>query len=363
MTHNLLIIGPFPGPPKGISLSNQVVADGLVKRNWNVKKINTEHSDVVNSAIGHFSVDKLSFLKTYFHCYKIFGVDAVYITIGITFFGVLKYAPFILLSKILNKKTIVHLHSNHLNKEYQSLKGIKRNIFSKLIASFDTGIVLSNSLRDNLTPFIAQDSVHELYNFVEDKLIVSEEVLHEKKDFSEIRLFFLSNLLEEKGINLLLQVIKRLNDEGLFLKVRIAGNKIIGNNVDALIAELNNVEYLGIVSGEAKQNLLIWGNVFCLPTFFSMEGQPISILEAMAFNTLIVTTKHAGIPDICSEENAVFCKEKSEEDLYLKLKFIISNWEELQKKAIFNGVYARNKFTETKFISAIEGIILETIRK
>ena len=363
MQHNLLIIGPFPGPPKGISLSNQVVANGLVKRNWNVKKINTEHSEEVNSEIGQFSFDKLSFLKTYFQGYKILEADAVYITIGITFFGVLKYAPFILLSKILNKKTIVHLHSNHLKKEYQSLKGIKRNVFFKLISSFDAGIVLSNSLRDNLTPFMAENKVYEVYNFVEDKLILSEETVNEKKNFSEIRLFFLSNLLEEKGINILLKVIKRLNKEELFLKVKIAGNKIIGNNVDALMAELSNVEYLGIVYGKAKQDLLVWGNVFCLPTFFSMEGQPISILEAMAFNNLILTTKHAGIPDICSEENAVFCKEKSEEDLYLKLKFIISNWEELQKKAISNGIYARNKFTETKFISSIENIIFETIRK
>lgn len=363
MKYNLLIIGPFPGPPKGISLSNQVVANGLIKRNWNIKKINTEHSDKVNGAIGQFSFNKLSFLKTYFQGYKIFTVDVVYITIGITFFGVLKYAPFILLSKIVNKKTIVHLHSNHLKKEYQSLKGIKKNVFFNLMASFDAGIVLSNSLRDNLTPFIASDAVRELYNFVEDELIISEEILLKKKDFTEIRLFFLSNFLEEKGINLLLRVIKRLNEEGLFLKVKIAGNKISGNNVDELLAELNNVEYLGIVSGAAKQDLLIWGNVFCLPTFFSMEGQPISILEAMAFNNLILTTQHAGIPDICSEENAVFCKEKSEEDLYLKIKFIISNWDEVQKKGTSNGIYARNKFTETKFISTLEGIILETIRK
>lgn len=363
MRYKLLIIGPFPGPPKGISLSNQVVANGLFKRNWIIKKINTEDSDEVNGSIGDFSFGKLIFLKNYFQSYKIVSTDVVYITTGITFFGVLKYAPFIFLAKMLNKKTIVHVHSNHLKKEYQSLKGIKRNIFFKIIASFDTGIVLSNSLKDNLTPFIPSDAVRELHNFVEDKLIISEEVLLNKKDFSEIRLFFLSNLLEEKGINLLLQVIKRLNKEGLIFRVKIAGNKIVGNNIDELLSELDNVEYLGIVSGISKQDLLIWGNVFCLPTFFSMEGQPISILEAMAFNNLILTTQHAGIPDICSKENAIFCKEKSEEDLYLKIKFILSNWNELQKKGKSNGVYARNKFTETKFISSLEGIILETILK
>ena len=41
-----------------------------------------------------------------------------------------------------------------------------------------------------------------------------------------------------------------------------------------------------------------------------MEGQPISILEAMGFGNVIITTKHAGIPDICSDKNAVFVEKK-----------------------------------------------------
>lgn len=363
MRHKILIIGPFPGPPKGISLSNQVVATGLMNKGWKVQKINTEHSKEVNSEIGHFSFEKLSFIKTYFQAYKIFGIDVVYITIGITFFGVLKYAPFILLAKMFNKKTIVHVHSDHLKKEYQSLSGVKQRVFYQLMAMFDAGIVLSPSLRANLNPFLSEKNIYELYNFVEQKL--AEPVLDQikKKDFSKIRLVFLSNLLEEKGINVLLQALKKLNSEGIPLKLKIAGNTISGNPLEDIINEVETVEYLGVVAGKQKQELLLWGNVFCLPTYFNMEGQPISILEAMAFDHLILTTKHAGIPDICSDENAIFCKENDAEDLSLKLKHIILNWEQLQKNAISNGVYARNKFTETKFISTLENIIFETLRK
>lgn len=360
MKRSILIIGPFPGPPKGISLSNKIVSEGLAGKNWKVVELNTEQSENVNGEIGTFSFEKLAFLKTYFEIYKIFAADIVYITIGITFFGVIKYAPFIVLSRLLNKKTVVHLHSDHLKTEYQSLKGLKRNIFKKLMISFDSGIVLSKLLRDNLTPFIANDSIFEVYNFVEDKLMVSKQTILDK-DYTEIRLFFLSNLLEEKGINILLNVIKKLNGERIILKVKIAGNKIKGNDIDLLLEELENVEYLGIVSGKSKQDLLLWGNVFCLPTFFSMEGQPISILEAMSFNNLILTTNHAGIPDICGDENAVFCVKRSEEDLYVKLKYIISDWDKLQLKAVSNGIYARSTFTETKFITALEEVLLTTI--
>jgi hypothetical protein len=41
-----------------------------------------------------------------------------------------------------------------------------------------------------------------------------------------------------------------------------------------------------------------------------MEGQPISILEAMGLGNVIVTTKHAGIPDVCGNKNAVFVDKK-----------------------------------------------------
>ena len=38
-----------------------------------------------------------------------------------------------------------------------------------------------------------------------------------------------------------------------------------------------------------------------LPTYYKMEGQPISILEAMATGNVILTTRHAGIPDVVTD--------------------------------------------------------------
>ena len=38
--------------------------------------------------------------------------------------------------------------------------------------------------------------------------------------------------------------------------------------------------------------------IFALPTRYPNEGQPISILEAMGNGMFIITTDHAGIPDV-----------------------------------------------------------------
>jgi glycosyltransferase involved in cell wall biosynthesis len=163
----------------------------------------------------------------------------------------------------------------------------------------------------------------------------------------------MSNLLLSKGINDLLLAIKLLNQENIIFKVKVAGGKDEANNVDDLLTELPNVEYLGAVKGQEKIDLLTWGNVFCLPTFFKFEGQPISLLEGMAFRNYILTTDHAGIKDVCTEENAVFCLKKNPEDLKYKLIHIKNNWASLKENAYNNGDYAIANFSEDKFVNSI----------
>ena len=68
------------------------------------------------------------------------------------------------------------------------------------------------------------------------------------------------------------------------------------------------VTYHGIVGGEKKKNLLKECYIFALPTRYPNEGQPISILEAMGNGMFIITTDHAGIPDIVGEEDGIILK-------------------------------------------------------
>ena len=349
-----LLIGPFPYPIKGISLSNQTLYNGLKKMGYEVDFINTEYSEKsIGTDFGAFSIHKLKFITRYFFCYKILLNQTVYITIGITFFGVLKYAPFILMGWLFNKNLIVHVHSNYLSTEYQNLKGLKRKTFKFLLQKFNKGIVLSEGLRHNLEDFMMPEAIYAVPNFVQEELLKEVQI---SKDYSKLNLFFLSNLLEEKGINVLLKAIERLQNEGIFFDIKIAGSLVPSNPLPQLYT-LKNVEYLGVVEGKAKKELLLWGTVFCLPTYFSMEGQPISIIEAMAFDNFILTTKHAGISDICTEENAVFCEKNSEESLYAVLRNLYLKESSYKEAAIQNGIYARAKYDEQIFIQRMAQIL------
>ena len=58
------------------------------------------------------------------------------------------------------------------------------------------------------------------------------------------------------------------------------------------------VRYLGPVVGEAKRRVLEISDFFLLPTRYFTEGQPVSIIEAMAYGCVVVSTDYRAIPDL-----------------------------------------------------------------
>ena len=341
----VLIIGPFPDPISGVSIANKVVKELLsVDSDFLVETINTSYPSF-DEQIGKFSIKKfLFYLSLNLSFFKIFKNNIVYITPGQTFFGVLKYSLFISITSLLKKELIIHVHGNYLGKEYQSLKGIKRVLFYFLVSRFTKGIVLSNSLKHNLTPFLEDKNIFSLPNFAQDYLYTKDKKF--VKD--ELRIFYLSNLMKEKGIFCLLNALKNLEKNNIIYKAKIAGNidQKYSKEILNLFTELKNTEYIGIVNGDDKKNLLEWGNVFVLPTFYKMEGQPISILEAMATTNLVVTTNHAGISDVFQDKiNGYFVEKNNENSIQKILSYLAANKSELKKIAEYNKTFFLNNFT------------------
>jgi glycosyltransferase involved in cell wall biosynthesis len=58
------------------------------------------------------------------------------------------------------------------------------------------------------------------------------------------------------------------------------------------------VQYLGFVSGDQKNQLLREVDVFCFPTYYENENQPVNLIEAMAFGLPILTTRWRSLPEL-----------------------------------------------------------------
>lgn len=344
----VLLVGPFPNPISGVSIANLKVEEILEnERRFMPGRINMSFPDF-NDKVGAFSIKKLLFfVGINFKALKVLSFDKIYITPGQSYYGILKYAVIILLSSLLGKELIIHVHGNYLHQQYETLKGLKKTIFKFLISRCNKGIVLSDSLRKNLSLFINPESIFVIPNFAEDNLLGSN---NEKSD--DINIIYLSNLMEEKGIFQFLEAMEILNENSIKFNAKVAGDidQTLRHDLLKRMGKINNLEYLGIVKDGEKQDLLNWGTVFILPTFYRMEGQPISILEAYATSNLVLTTNHAGIPDIFEDEvNGYYIEKQSATSIVQKIEFLNKNKAILKTIGVKNKRYAQSNFSQDIF--------------
>ncbi|WP_416876485.1 glycosyltransferase, partial [Kitasatospora sp. SC0581] len=122
---------------------------------------------------------------------------------------------------------------------------------------------------------------------------------------------------------------------------------------------LNNVKYYGVVDGNQKKALFVKSDIFILPTYYHIEGQPISLIEAMANGLTVITTNHAGIPDIVSEKNGFIIEPKNEKAIEKVLLELSGDIKQLKDIALFNRKYVNSKFKEIDYIKRLEKIFKE----
>jgi len=353
---SILIIGPFPNPITGLSLANEVLLKGLKKSNVDVDYIDMSYLKF-EEKVGAFSFFKMFFfIKLNFKALKIYKYDSIYITIGQSFFGVIKYSFFLLIATLFGKKKVVHLHGNQLGEMYTNQNKIKKTIIKSIMKLADYGIVLSESLRDNLSPFIENKNIYVVNNFVEKEFQLTEGE-KKLKNYTNLRIIYIGNLMTEKGVFVLLDALNKLRAKGILFHAKFAGN------IDSAIREkfMNYIkknscfEYLGVLRGTKKKQLLMWGNIFVFPSYL-IEGLPLSILEAMNMGNSIISTKHPALIDNFNKENIDFIKKKSVSDIVDSLVLINSKFE---TKKINNNLKLMVDFKEEEFVNSIKKILIQ----
>ncbi|WP_178991307.1 glycosyltransferase family 4 protein [Winogradskyella schleiferi] len=353
----VLIVGPFPEPTTGLSLSNKVVFDGLCKNpNIQPSKIDTSLKNFEES-VGSFTFKKVFFfLKQNLKAYQIFNNDVVYITIGQSFYGVLKYAIFVFLAWILGKEIIVHLHGNTLINTYNNSSKLKKVILKSILSKTTKAIVLSDSLKANFIPFIKEKEIFVLNNFVEDYLYLSKKE-RGSKEYNALKIVYLSNLMTEKGIFYFLDALNKLEDSHVNFQAKCAGH-IDESLKESIIRNINKTKhltYLGSVKKQDKRELLKWGNVFVFPSYL-IEGLPLSILEAMVTGNIIISTEHDALLDYFDASNMYFIDKQSANDILKTLIEINDSLNDHRKMIITNYEYTE-QINEEAFVNKLVKII------
>lgn len=118
-----------------------------------------------------------------------------------------------------------------------------------------------------------------------------------------IELLYLSNFVRSKGLWTAAQGLRELRARHLPARLRCAGAWLREEDRAEFLREFEReiadgtLEVIGFASGEVKRRLFSESHFFILPTELA-EGQPLSLIEAMASGLVPVTTRQGGIEDL-----------------------------------------------------------------
>lgn len=252
--------------------------------------------------------------------------DLCYLAITCHGSGFLKDSPFVLMCKIFRKKIIIHQHN----------KGMENDVdrwpyrwFLPLCYKNAKVILLSWYLYPDIEKVVPKENVFICPNGIKVKDIFSTKKISNGTN-KPPRLLFLSNLLESKGVFVLLDALKILKNKGYSFICDFVGGETREIDANRFNEEVGDRElkdcvyYLGIKYGKDKCSVLQQTDVFILPT--SNDCFPLVLLEAMSYRLPIVSTHVGGIPDIVQDgNNGLLVKEGDAHLLSIGIERLICN--------------------------------------
>lgn len=183
-------------------------------------------------------------------------------------------------------------------------------------------------------------------------------------DAHTFRVLFLAHCTREKGVFDALEGALLANERlaasgsALRLELTVAGAFFIEGEEQEFRARLATagaaVRYAGFVSGEEKSRLLRESDAFCFPTYYPAEGQPVSLIEAMACGLAIVTTRWRAIPELLPPDHPGFVPTRAPAEIAAALLRIATHDAAAEMRAHFLASY-----TEASHVSRLRGALLE----
>ena len=159
-------------------------------------------------------------------------------------------------------------------------------------------------------------------------------------------------LVEKKGFQYLIKALNVLANRGLSFKCDIIGDGPLFGKINKQIKQYNlqgKVNLSGAVDSEKVKEYLSKADLFVLPCIKTsngdMDGIPVALMEAMAFEVPVISTNISGIPElIINGYNGVIVEEKNHVELADAIQSLLLN-KDLREKYGKNGrIHIINEF-------------------
>ena len=320
-----VLVGTLPPPITGQTIAFQMVCQGFEERNLPFRTIDLSGGEHLKVE-GGFSLNRLrQLLKPFCKASFLFltGRRNLYLSATQNWIGFCRDSVFILLAQLRGRRVVIHIHGGNYDGFFASLSPLRRYIVRSVIKRVDRILILGESLYGmfDFEPCL-RDKIRVVFNGLpygerETALVSKSLPLHQQ---GRPRILYLSNLIVSKGYLQVLEALRILvHEKGIDVECHFCGSFVLSsegcpfsNPQEAEADFLRRIEESGLgdhafwhgpVDGEKKLEFLNESQFFVLPTDMR-EGQPISIIEALAFGMVVITTTRGTIPEMLEQGKA-----------------------------------------------------------
>lgn len=248
------------------------------------------------------------------------------------------------LPKVIGKRVIVTIHG--LDWQRSKWGGFATKFLKfgeKMAAKYaDEVIVLSKNVQKYFLDTYGRKTVY-IPNGVSRPAIKSDKEINEKFGLKKDGyILFLGRIVPEKCPHLLIEAYKNIVTDK---KLVIAGGT---SHTDDYVDEIKkragnneNIIFTDFVQGELLEELYSNAYIYCLPS--SVEGMPISLLEAMSYGNCCLTSDIAECTEVCADK-AVYFECSNESSLAQKLQQLVDNPELVKSYKLTASDYICDNF-------------------
>lgn len=240
----------------------------------------------------------------------------------------LRFLPFCRL-RILGGKFIVQFRGYDLT-EFVKQKGDK--VYRKLFREADYFLPVCEYLREQAVLIgCPEDKISVLRSGIDCERFTFSK--RKKPTKGPIKIAFVGRLVDKKGSEYAIKAMVILKQRGYKAKLMIVGDGPLEQSLRRLCRDLNiqnHVTFFGAKNHDQVVEIINSAHLFIAPSVTSrtgdQEGMPDVLKEAMAMGLPVVSTYHAGIPELVQDGVSGFLvPERDEQALADRLGYLIDH--------------------------------------
>lgn len=300
----ILFVLHLPPPVHGAAMVGKYIHNSkLINEKFECRYVNLTTASSLED-IGRVSLSKLkAFVRLVRHIrqeVKTFRPQLVYITPNAK--GGAFYKDFIVVEmlKMMGCRVVAHYHNKGVNTRQD--RWLDNLLYKRFFKGIKV-ILLGRSLYKDVEKYVKWEDVYICPNGIP----VTSTLLPEKKANPIPRLLFLSNLLESKGVFVLLDALRILKDKGYSFVCDFVGGETAEIDAHRFEEEVRKrgldraCLYHGKKYGKEKDEAYQQADIFVFPTYYHNECFPLVLLEAMQHRLPCISTNEGAVMDIVDD--------------------------------------------------------------